>query len=541
MKIGRLSGIITLCAILMTLACTAVQANGAINVKDYGAVGDGIKDDTAAIQLAIDSAREQNVGEVYFPKGTYITVAPIKLTSDMRLMGMAQASTIKTTMTGDEQAIFEAETVSGVEIENLVFEAVGNKIYAAKFSGSINIQLADNVTRGCALAKLAPKFGEEKIYCDDILIKNNNINGADKKISPIVTEDVHNGIVTGNIISNFTDGIKLYNNDEAIYNFVCSENVINHITGCGIEADNLERLTIGNNTVKNTGCGISVSNGRYVTLMSNIVTEFSDRGIVLRKGGKGLNINANEIYSSREGAELLNIENADTALGHKSVNITANTFHGLNGVRTKVCGGDAQMISVSGNHFYNTTLDLTQNKNSSVMISGNQFIFEGIYKQEEIAIKAGPTDDQMMIQNNQIREIDENPNTTGIYAHQNDSNISVVTYIKGNSVSGMNVDIKTVANSTNPLIKPMFLIKNNYLENENYIREEGNTQSSVVRLEDNYTTGGRNYPSQIPTMGKWEKGQIIYFNNDNQNGYIGAVCIAKGTPGIWKYFGEIAK
>lgn len=541
MKIGRLSGIIAVCATLITLMCISAQANDAINVKDYGAVGDGVRDDTASIQLAVDTAKEQNAGEVYFPKGTYITIAPINLPSDIRLTGVAQASTIKTTMTGDGQAIFEADGVSKVEIENLVFEAAGNKIYATKFLGSVNIQLIDNVTRGCAMALFAPKPAEEKVYCDDVLIKNNTINGADKKMNPIVTEDVNNGIITGNIISNFVDGIRMYNNDESIYNFVCSENVINYISGCSIEADNLERLTIGNNTVKNTGCGIRVNNGKYVTLMSNIITDFSDKGIVLRKGGIGININANEIYSNREGAELLKIENADTALGHKSVNITANAFHGINGVRAKVCGGDTQMLSVSGNHFYNTTLNLTENKNSSVMISGNQLIFEGAYEQEEIAIKAGPTDDQLMIQNNQIREIDNNSNTTGIYAHQNDSNISVVTYIKGNSISGMNVDIKTVANSTNPLVKPMFLIKNNYLENENYVRDEGNTQSSVVRLDDNYTTGGRNYPSQIPTMGKWEKGQIIYFNSDNQNGYIGAVCIAKGTPGIWKYFGEIAK
>ncbi len=41
------------------------------NVKDFGAKGDGVTNDTAAIQAAIDQAAQIS-GEIYFPAGTYI-------------------------------------------------------------------------------------------------------------------------------------------------------------------------------------------------------------------------------------------------------------------------------------------------------------------------------------------------------------------------------------------------------------------------------------------------------------------------------------
>lgn len=64
-----------------------------LNVKDYGAVGDGSHDDTAAIQSAIDSAGALYV--VYFPPGNYRTTSRIDLNDGTRIRGDGWNTVIK--------------------------------------------------------------------------------------------------------------------------------------------------------------------------------------------------------------------------------------------------------------------------------------------------------------------------------------------------------------------------------------------------------------------------------------------------------------
>ena len=63
-----------------------------VNAKDYGAKGDGVTDDTAAIKLALDSVHENGI--LYFPLGTYM-VDNIMLKNDMVVKGDGRGSIIK--------------------------------------------------------------------------------------------------------------------------------------------------------------------------------------------------------------------------------------------------------------------------------------------------------------------------------------------------------------------------------------------------------------------------------------------------------------
>ena len=57
------------------------------NVKDFGAAGNGVSDDTVAINAAISVAASQNGGVVFFPVGTYVTSSTINLPNQRWLQG----------------------------------------------------------------------------------------------------------------------------------------------------------------------------------------------------------------------------------------------------------------------------------------------------------------------------------------------------------------------------------------------------------------------------------------------------------------------
>src|ERR1700680_480526 len=73
--------------LLVMLLISQVWA-GTVNVQNYGATGNGVTDDTAAINLGI-SAIPASGGMLYFPCGTYVvshSLTPI-LTSNVTVAG----------------------------------------------------------------------------------------------------------------------------------------------------------------------------------------------------------------------------------------------------------------------------------------------------------------------------------------------------------------------------------------------------------------------------------------------------------------------
>lgn len=127
-------------------AAQRISQEGVINVRSYGAVGDGVTDDTAAIRAAILATPKGGV--VYFPLGTYLVGSPLPWRSYVDYKGNGRRYTQLRATAGNADAIFGFSNVVAVTVTGLSFGSANPNAYA--FKSSDLTQYCDNVTfRDC--------------------------------------------------------------------------------------------------------------------------------------------------------------------------------------------------------------------------------------------------------------------------------------------------------------------------------------------------------------------------------------------------------
>jgi hypothetical protein len=122
-----------------------IKLRESVSVKDFGAVGDGVTDDTAAIQAAITAGAG---GKVYFPAATYlISSALTVVSSNTRLEGAGVGTVIKnTSLTGHALKFFPNNTtatsvfLNNCGIADMLIYSIANKtagagVYALQCNG----------------------------------------------------------------------------------------------------------------------------------------------------------------------------------------------------------------------------------------------------------------------------------------------------------------------------------------------------------------------------------------------------------------------
>ena len=114
----------------LTKVHTRMIAGTPNNVRDFGAKGDGITDDSAAIQAALDLQ-----GRVYIPAGTYLVNTTLRIKSNTKLYGDGIEATILkeggdgTTLPGMNTSILENQAYAdndpagndSMHVENIAF------------------------------------------------------------------------------------------------------------------------------------------------------------------------------------------------------------------------------------------------------------------------------------------------------------------------------------------------------------------------------------------------------------------------------------
>lgn len=124
---------------------TTIISSQFVSVKDpaFGAIGDGITDDTAAIQAAINSLTIG--GTLYFPTGTYIT-DPLDLLSNIYYMGDfgEGRSVLQCKSAGGK--IFQFNALDTVIIEGLTFKGTDAK---AIYGNDLSVYLSTSTIQHC--------------------------------------------------------------------------------------------------------------------------------------------------------------------------------------------------------------------------------------------------------------------------------------------------------------------------------------------------------------------------------------------------------
>jgi glucan 1,3-beta-glucosidase len=102
-----------------------------ISVKDHGAVGDGVTDDTKAIQAALNLATTSNL--IYFPAGSYIVTSTLMVSPTTRMTGEVWSQIVASGSYFASMAnpkvmvqVGNAGDVGTVEISDMLFTSTGS-------------------------------------------------------------------------------------------------------------------------------------------------------------------------------------------------------------------------------------------------------------------------------------------------------------------------------------------------------------------------------------------------------------------------------
>jgi hypothetical protein len=509
------------------------ESTGIVSVKDFGAVGDGVTDDTAAIQAAVSSG-----GHVKFPPGVYMYSDPIAVPSLTCLYG--KGAILRATTS---RAQFRMDTVSDVTITMLEFD--GNKDAYSYTSGdpfpihvttgSKRILIENNIVHDAYRVGIYCGYGTVGVAPSDVRIRGNTIYNIGDSSDPI--GNFGNGVaisagtdiwVQDNTIVNIwgTGGINIEGVGHIFERIHVEGNHITNVVGDAVNPASSRgiRFDAGNAPVLN-------ANGNHI-IRNNFIETTAGSGIWV-KDMRDYLIEGNMV----KGSGVYGIECLMEDVGFCKV--VGNTVEGYDGYGIAVSSGE--YVNIDDNIIINS------NAGSSAGILYNRSL----------------TQKTLSISGNLLSNIEG----AGIRMNAISFNVSNNTFERCGLGSGTNHIIQTASGAPALPANSFGIISGNTVFNSTacraFISAEGEQFGQRVVVDTNalpqdmqFAYYGSSTIAQIvngfyfnpPDVGNpgsaatWKVGDKVYADPSvvTAGGYEGWVCVTAGTPGTWKGFGPIA-
>lgn len=486
-----------------------------VTPKMFGAVGDGVADDTAALQEAITHA-EETTGLLYIPSGDYRITGTLRIRKSVRIVGDKGCINYKGTYLrhygdGDMSAIYvggdDENYVHNVFLENI---AVGNfsvdflNQYAEEKTGITFANASEIQVEGCSF------YGFHVGVCmSGLTIANFNKCWFYYNKYGIWTADknVKGELLTRNRLVSFYDA-NVYRNDVGV--MLGCEQLFFY--GCHMENQSRAVMLFDNQYG---------SESRFLQVdKCNIVNE--NAGVPFIK----INPTYYGLASYIKFATITNTQmqltdaeyciQQETNVPNESYIFTIGNVFCM-GVKTALCGGVGPYMIVNTDGYisavenFDGTGEAKSVTTNNVKLLGNTFqqagrtVLNGVLglrgSDQVTAHEAG----DMWLANGVLR-INDGVNNTYFHTHKWAEN--------------------------NELPDALFEGQMLYDTTFNYPRWWNHR---TVRWMDALPRS-----AAIPTSGTWAYGDIVFNSAPAGGSAIGWVCVEAGTPGKWRSFGTVA-
>jgi len=552
----------------------------AVSVEDFGAVGDGVTNDTVAIQAAIDAVSTAGGGRLYLGPKTYIVnqVGLGCLTAKSNVFMVGSSSVLKMGSAASACAIIHsASAVSNLDFEGITFD--GNSGSVLFDTRGILLENVDRITvNRCVFqylrrdpillgeATLARLVTIENSIFQNIGFGTAAVNGVriyhtkglivdncyfyDFIFSPIdtnptqpVSDEENHLIITNNYLLNSPSWL-VGNSSIALLadRVLCQGNTI--INGgqivvhsyAGTGQTTRDYRIIGNSLLNNDS-GIIVNQGENsdIVVADNVIKGFGNFGIqVLLPGGGAVAVNPVVLSNNI-------IEDSSTDYTYTAANqpVCILLFNANN-------------VLVTGNQCIRPRFaGVWSCGSSNVLISANSIVNQAGYAPSDlttfggggILVSAGGFGAPVSLTNVTVTgNFVQNSLTTWSGAPATSIRTGAITAFNDTSGAATMNNITL----TNNVVDQVYGVgvQTNELQSC-FIDGNAVTNSSGARLLDTASTLRLSNVimgayTAAPTTGAHVIGEVIFNSAPAAAGFIGWVCTASGTPGTWKTWGVIS-